>query len=129
MKPEAISTPKAPGAIGPYSQAIRCGDWLFISGQIPLDPATGTMAGTTISQQTEQVMKNLTGILESQGLTLAHVVKTTVFLKNLGDFTPFNETYQRFLKPPYPARATIEISRLPKDALVEIEAIAYNPKA
>lgn len=119
-----VMTTQAPAAIGPYSQAIRCGDWLFMSGQVALDPQSGTLVGATVEAQTEQVMKNLTAVLRSQGLDLSKVVKTTVFLKNMGDFAKFNAIYEKFLKAPFPARATIEVARLPKDALVEIEATA-----
>lgn len=119
-----VMTTDAPAAIGPYSQAIRCGDWLFMSGQVALDPVSGTLVGTSVEAQTEQVMKNLTAVLRSQGLDLSKVVKTTVFLKNMGDFAKFNAVYEKFLKAPFPARATIEVARLPKDALVEIEATA-----
>lgn len=120
----AVSTTEAPSAIGPYSQAIRCGDFLFLSGQVALDPKTLVLVGDSVETQTEQVMKNLTAVLKSQGLTLQSVVKTTVFLKNMGDFVKFNGVYEKHLKAPFPARATIEVARLPKDALVEIEAVA-----
>ena len=122
-----IATKEAPGAIGPYSQAIRCGDFIFISGQVALDPVSGTLVGSDVASQTEQAMKNLAAILRAQGYDLSRVVKTTVFLKNMGDFPVFNEAYARHFKPPYPARATIEVSRLPKDAIVEIEAVAFCP--
>jgi 2-iminobutanoate/2-iminopropanoate deaminase len=125
--PTAVSTPNAPKAIGPYSQAIACGGFLFLSGQIALDPATGTLKGAGVAEQTEQVMKNISAILVSRGLGLDHLIKTTVYLKSMGDFGIFNETYERFLKAPFPARATIEVSKLPKDALIEIEAVAYLP--
>lgn len=124
MNKEAVSTKNAPAAIGPYSQAVKTGNLLFCSGQIPLDPTTGQISGSNVQEQTERVMKNLLGVLESQSLNFSHVVKTTVFLKNMSDFPVFNEVYQKFLSPPFPARATIEVARLPKDVLVEIEAIA-----
>ncbi len=124
---EPIATKDAPAAIGPYSQAIRFGQFLFMSGQIPLDPASGTIVGATVEEQTEQVMKNLSGVLKSQNLNLSHLAKTTVFLKNMGDFAKFNGVYEKHLKAPFPARATIEVARLPKDALVEIEGIAVYP--
>jgi 2-iminobutanoate/2-iminopropanoate deaminase len=124
-KPIAISTISAPAAIGPYSQGVRVGDLLFLSGQIALDPETGQMSGATVEEQTRQVMKNISGLLESQGLAFQDIVKSTVFLKNMGDFGRFNETYSQFLKSPYPARSTVEVAKLPKDALVEIEVIAY----
>ena len=124
MKKEAISTSEAPQAIGPYSQGVKAQGFLFVSGQIPLDPNTGTVVGSTIEAQTEQVMKNLIAILASQKLDLQHVVKTTVFITNMGEFPRFNEVYAKYMKSPYPARATVEVGKLPKDVLVEIEAIA-----
>jgi len=123
MERVSVSTNNAPSAIGPYSQAVRCGNFLFISGQIPLD-SSGKLVEGPIVKQTEQVMKNLLAILGSQDLNFSHVVKTTVFLKDMNDFAEFNETYARFVKAPFPARATIEVARLPKDVRVEIEAIA-----
>lgn len=122
-----VVTKKAPGAIGPYSQAVRVGNFLFCSGQIPLDPETGTIVGDTIETQTEQVMKNVHGLLESEGLNANHMVKTTVFLKNMGEFPKFNETYQKYVQNPYPARSTVEVARLPKDVMVEVECIAVYP--
>jgi 2-iminobutanoate/2-iminopropanoate deaminase len=124
VKKEAISTSEAPQAIGPYSQGVKAQGFLFVSGQIPLDPKTGTVVGSTIEAQTEQVMKNLIAILASQKLDLQHVVKTTVFITNMGEFPRFNEVYAKYMKSPYPARATVEVGKLPKDVLVEIEAIA-----
>lgn len=120
-----IQTDKAPQAIGPYSQAVETAGTVYISGQIPLDPATGEMAGT-IEEQTDQVMKNLSAILEESGLSFDQVVKTTIFLTSLDDFAAVNEVYGRHLSEPYPARATVEISKLPKGANVEIEAIAVR---
>jgi 2-iminobutanoate/2-iminopropanoate deaminase len=120
-----VSTPEAPAAIGPYSQAVRFGDFLFLSGQIPLDPATGALVTGDIQAQTERVMKNLEAVLRSQGLGFGNLVKTTVFLKSMGDFPKFNEIYGKYLREPYPARATIEVAKLPKEAIVEIEAIAH----
>ncbi|MFB1097670.1 MULTISPECIES: RidA family protein [Bacillaceae] len=120
-----IQTDKAPQAIGPYSQAVETAGTVYISGQIPLDPATGEMAGT-IEEQTDQVMKNLSAILEEAGLSFDQVVKTTIFLTSLDDFAAVNEVYGRHLSEPYPARATVEISKLPKGANVEIEAIAVR---
>lgn len=121
----AVSTPEAPSAIGPYSQAMRFGDLLFTSGQIALDPATGNFLGGDIVAQTERVMKNLEAVLRSQGLGFGNLVKTTVFLKNMGDFPKFNEIYGKYLREPYPARSTVEVAKLPKEAIVEIEAIAH----
>lgn len=120
-----IQTDKAPQAIGPYSQAVETAGTVYISGQIPLDPATGEMAGT-IEEQTDQVMKNLSAILEEAGLSFDQVVKTTIFLTSLDDFAAVNEVYGRHLSEPYPARATVEISKLPIGANVEIEAIAVR---
>jgi len=125
QKKTSVVTEKAPQAIGPYSQAIRIGNLLFCSGQIPLDPKSGQMVGDTLELQTEQVMKNILGLLESQGLSAESIVKTTVFLRNMGEFPKFNETYQKYMKAPFPARSTVEVSKLPKDALVEVETIAF----
>ncbi len=119
-----ISTKDAPAAIGPYSQAVEAGGLVFISGQLPIDPATGNMAPPEIKAQTEAVIKNIDGILRSQGLTLGHVLKTTVFMADLGQFSAMNEVYGRFFSANPPARATIEVKALPKAALVEIEAVA-----
>jgi 2-iminobutanoate/2-iminopropanoate deaminase len=123
-----VSSLEAPAAIGPYSQAIRCGDFLFMSGQIPLDPATGRFAGDTISIQTEQVMKNLKAVLVAAGATFEQVVKTTVYLSDMNNFVAFNEIYGSHFKAPFPARATVQVARLPKDALVEIDAVVYLPR-
>ncbi|HAN04884.1 MAG TPA: reactive intermediate/imine deaminase [Elusimicrobia bacterium] len=119
-----IATGNAPAAIGPYSQAVEAGGLIFISGQLPLDPATGAMAPAEIKAQTEAVIKNLEGILKSEGLSLEHVLKTTVFMADLGQFAAMNEVYGRFFAANPPARATIEVKALPKAALVEIEAVA-----
>ncbi|MGE9985671.1 RidA family protein [Desulfovibrio sp. SGI.169] len=125
MKKEAISTSKAPAAVGPYSQAIRAtGDMLFLSGQVPLDPATGKLAEGGIEEQTAQSCKNLAAVLESQGLSLDNVVKTTVFITDISNFPKVNEVYRQFFKTPCPARSCVEISGLPLGAQVEIEAIA-----
>ena len=119
-----ISTSNAPAAIGPYSQAVEAGGLIFISGQLPLDPATGAMAPSEIKAQTEAVIKNLEGILKAQSLTLENIIKTTVFMADLGQFAQMNEVYGRFFSVNPPARATIEVKALPKAALVEIEAVA-----
>lgn len=119
-----ISTDKAPAAIGPYSQAVEAAGLLFISGQLPIDPATGNMAPAEIEAQTEGVIKNLEGILKSQGLTLENILKTTVYMADLSQFAQMNEVYARFFAKNPPARATVEVKALPKAALVEIEAIA-----
>ncbi len=123
----AISTPAAPAAIGPYSQAIRVGDMLFTSGQIPTDPKTGNFVPGGIKEQTRQVLENLKAILAQAGVDLSHVVKTTVFLKSMGDFAAMNEVYAEYFAPAGvvpPARSTVQVAALPKDALVEIECIA-----
>lgn len=119
-----ISTKDAPAAIGPYSQATEAGGLLFISGQLPIDPATGAMAAAEIKAQTKTVIKNLEGILKAEGLTLQNIVKTTVFMTDLGQFAQMNEVYAGFFTSDPPARATIEVKALPKAALVEIEAVA-----
>jgi len=119
-----ISTDKAPAAIGPYSQAVEAGGLIFISGQLPIDPATGAMAPAEIKAQTEAVIKNLEGILKAEGLGLENILKTTVFMADLGQFAQMNEVYGRFFAANPPARATVEVKALPKAALVEIEAVA-----
>ena len=121
---EVVLTARGPKPIGPYSQAIKSNGLLFISGQIALDPATGEFAGPDIRQQTERVLENLKGILQAAGASFHHVVKTTVFLKDMNDFTAMNEIYARYFAAAPPARSTVQVSRLPKDALVEIELIA-----
>ena len=121
---DIIATDRAPGAIGPYSQAVRAGNLVFASGQIPIDPATGQFVPGGIAEQTEQVLRNLTAVFEGAGLTLKQVIKTTVFLADMDDFTAMNEVYGRFFVEQPPARATVEAARLPRDARVEIEAIA-----
>ena len=121
---EIISTENAPGAIGPYSQAIKAGGMIFCSGQIPIDPATGDFVSDVVSEQTEQVLKNLSGVLRAAGVSLNDVVKTTVFLADMNDFAEMNEVYGRFFSENKPARATVQAARLPRDAKVEIECIA-----
>lgn len=121
---EIVATERAPRAIGPYSQAVRSGNFLFASGQIPIDPATGEFVAGGITEQTEQVMRNVSAILEAAGAGLQQVVKTTVFLADMDDFTAMNEVYGRFFCEDPPARATVQAARLPRDARVEIEAIA-----
>lgn len=123
MKKTAVSTDRGPKAIGPYSQAIKVPGLMFVSGQTPLDPATGEVIGTEINAQTVRVLDNVKGIVESQGRTMADVVKTTVFLKDMNDFAAMNKIYASYFPEPAPARSTIQVARLPKDALVEIEAI------
>jgi 2-iminobutanoate/2-iminopropanoate deaminase len=121
---EIIQTEHAPQAIGPYSQAVRANGLIFASGQIPIDPQTGQFVAGGITEQTEQVLKNLEAVLEAAGSGLVNVVKTTVFLIDMQEFTAMNEVYGRFFKEQPPARATVEAARLPRDARVEIEAIA-----
>ena len=121
---EVIATREAPQAIGPYSQAIKAAGLVFCSGQIALDPASGTIVAGDVAQQTERVLRNLAAVLAAAGSGLDRVVKTTVFLKNMGDFTAMNEVYGRHFKTAPPARATVEAARLPKDVLVEIDVIA-----
>lgn len=118
-----ISTEKAPKAIGPYSQAVRAGSLLFISGQLPIDPASGQIPASAAAQ-TERSLQNVKAILEAAGMTMADVVKVNVFMADLSDFGTMNEVYGRYFSAPFPARAAVEVSRLPKDALVEIEAVA-----
>jgi 2-iminobutanoate/2-iminopropanoate deaminase len=121
---EIISTENAPGAIGPYSQAIKVGDLVFCSGQIPIDPATGNFVSDNVSEQTDQVLKNLSAVLEAAGSGLDGVVKTTVFLADMNDFAEMNEVYGKYFDANKPARATVQAARLPRDARVEIECIA-----
>jgi 2-iminobutanoate/2-iminopropanoate deaminase len=121
---DVILTDRGPKPIGPYSQAIRANGFLFLAGQAALDPKTGEMAGADIRQQTERTLENVKGILEAAGSNLHHVVKTTVFLKDMNDFAAMNEVYSKYFSLAPPARSTVQVSRLPKDALVEIEVIA-----
>ncbi|MGO8991173.1 MAG: RidA family protein [bacterium] len=124
MKKKVIQTEKAPTAIGPYSQAIRAGNFLFLSGQIPLDPKTGELVRGDIRQQTQQVLENIKGVLESQKLGMEDVVKVTIFLKNIGDFNQVNEVYGTYFPSFPPARSTVAVAGLPRDVGIEIEAIA-----
>ena len=124
---QAVETADAPKAIGPYSQGIRAGSWVYVSGQIPLDPKPADIAGATVAEQTEQVLKNVAAVLAAGGSSLTLVVKTTVYMTDLGRFTEMNEVYARHFSAAggrFPARATVEVSALPKGALVEIDAIA-----
>jgi 2-iminobutanoate/2-iminopropanoate deaminase len=123
-----VTTPDAPGAIGPYSQAVRAGDFVFLSGQIPLDPGTGQLVAGGIAEQTHQVLKNLGAVLEAAGTSYAGVVKTTVYLADMGEFTAMNEIYGTYFPSPAPARATVQAARLPRDVRVEIDAVAYLGK-
>ena len=122
----AVQTDKAPAAIGPYSQAIIAGDTVYVSGQVPINPATGKIEEQDISGQTRQVLENIGEILKSAGLGYENVVKTTVLLADIGDFTAMNEVYAAFFTAPYPARAAFEVGAIPKGALVEIEAVAVR---
>ena len=124
MKKDIISTPNAPAAVGPYSQAVRCGELVFLSGQIALNPATGKLVEGDITAQASQVCKNITAVLESQGLSLANVVKTTVFITDITQFAVVNKVYAEYFPTSCPARSCVEVSALPLGALVEIEAIA-----
>ena len=124
MAKTAFSSPEAPRAIGPYSAALRAGQLLFVSGQVPADPATGTLVDGDIGAQTRRVLQNVTTLVEAAGLTLAHVVRTTVFLADMNDFAAMNEVYRTFFSEPYPARSTVQAARLPRDARIEIDAIA-----
>ena len=121
---KAISTEKAPAAIGPYSQAIESNGMVFVSGQLPIDPETGVFASSDIMGQTRQSLTNMRNILESEGLNLSIVVKTTVFLSDMNNFAAMNEVYSSFFSSPFPARSAVAVKTLPKDALVEIECIA-----
>ena len=121
---EAVQAPTAPQAIGPYSPGIKAGHLLFLSGQIPLDPSTGAIVAGGIQAQTEQVMRNIAALLEAAGAGFEHVVRTTVFLVDMNEFAAMNAVYAMFVKDPPPARATVEVSRLPRDVRVEIDVIA-----
>ena len=123
---DVVLTDKGPKPIGPYSQAIRSNGFLYVSGQVALDPTTGEFVGRDIRQQTQRTLENVKGILEAAGSNMHHVVKTTVFLKDINDFAAMNEVYAKFFTLAPPARSTVEVARLPKDALVEIEVIASS---
>ncbi len=121
---QAIHTDNAPAAIGPYSQAVRAGKTVYVSGQLPIDPATGAFAGEDVAAQTRQSLTNIKNILAAEGLDMSQVAKTTVMLKDIADFTAMNEVYAEFFTAPYPARAAYQVAALPKDARVEIECVA-----
>jgi 2-iminobutanoate/2-iminopropanoate deaminase len=123
---QAVSTRNAPQAIGPYSQATKAGNLLFISGQLPINPATNAIEANDVAGQTRQVLLNIKAILEQEGLGLSHVARTTIYIKNMDDFATVNEEYGRFFSDHRPARSTVEVSRLPKDVLIEIDAIAVS---
>jgi 2-iminobutanoate/2-iminopropanoate deaminase len=126
MTRKIIRTDKAPAAIGPYSQANLAGGFLFTAGQIPLEPATMEIVGETAAEQARQALTNAKAIVEAGGLTLDHVVKATVFIRDMGEFAAINEVYREFFPGEPPARSVVEVSRLPKDVLVEIEMVAYG---
>jgi 2-iminobutanoate/2-iminopropanoate deaminase len=126
MERSAIRTDRAPQAIGPYSQALACGDLVFLSGQIGLDPATGTLVAGGTAAEAERVLSNLEAVLAATGLGFADVVRTTIYLVDLADFAAVNEVYQRHVREPYPARATVGVAALPRGARVEIDAIAVR---
>lgn len=124
MERTPITTPHAPAAIGPYTQAIRCGNIIYTSGQVPLDPATGEIVGTDVQAQTHQVLQNLQAVLSSAGTSLSNVIKTTVFLSTMNDFQAMNAIYATYFQGVAPARSTVAVAELPRKALVEIECIA-----
>ena len=121
---QIISTDKAPSAIGPYSQAVWAGDFLFASGQVPVIPETGELVSQDVQEQAHQALKNVKAILETAGLTMDNVVKATVFIKNMDNFSKINEVYAQYFSTPYPARSCVEVARLPRDVQVEVEVIA-----
>lgn len=123
---KAISTKRAPAAIGPYSQAIEIGDTIFTSGVIPIIPETGALAGASVEDQARQVFTNIRNLLEDSGSSIEKVIKTTVFIKDMNDFKRINDIYATFFKEPYPARSCVEVARLPKDVKLEVEAIAIK---
>ncbi len=124
---EAIHTDKAPQALGPYSQAVRNGQMVFASGQVPIQPSTGAVEASDIEGQTRQVLENLNAVLKAAGCSLADAVKTTVFLTDMGEFAAMNKVYGEYFPAPCPARSTVQVGRLPKDVKVEIEVIAIHP--
>ena len=127
MTRAAVASPDAPAAIGPYSAALCAGGFVFVSGQIPLDPSTGALVEGDVVAQTAQVLRNISALLAAAGCTCGDVVKTTIYLADINDFAAVNETYRAWFQEPYPARATVEVARLPRDARVEIEAMALSP--
>jgi len=124
MTRTAVSSPDAPKAIGPYSQAVKAGNLLFLSGQIPLDPASGTLVDGDIAAQTERVFQNITAVLKAAGASFANVVRTTVFLADMNEFAAMNAVYSKYVVDPPPARSTVQVARLPRDVRVEIDVIA-----
>ncbi|MBS1816444.1 MAG: RidA family protein [Acidobacteria bacterium] len=124
MPKQAVASPNAPKAIGPYSAALRAGQLLFVSGQVPIDPDTGAIVDGDIGAMTRRVLQNIGALLDAAGLNYAHVVRTTVFLADMNDFGAMNEVYRTFFAEPYPARSTVQAARLPRDARIEIDVIA-----
>jgi 2-iminobutanoate/2-iminopropanoate deaminase len=124
---QVVSAPDAPKAMGAYSPAIKAGNLLFVSGQIPIDPATGNLTQGDIAAQAEQVMRNLTALLRAAGVGFDHVVRTTVYLADMNDFAGMNAVYSRYMVDPPPARATVQVARLPRDVKIEVDAIAVLP--
>ncbi len=125
MPRAVVTSPQAPQPVGPYVQAVRAGDFLFVSGQLPLDPLTNTLVRAGVGAQTRRVLENLKAILEAAGATLAHIVRTTIYLKSMDDFTQVNNAYAEYFPEHKPARSTLEVARLPKDAVVAMDAVAY----
>lgn len=125
MNREIIATNKAPATIGPYSQAVKVGNFIFVSGQIPIDPKTGKIVGNDIMAQTKRVLENIKAVLEAAGANLTNVVKTTVYLVDMGDFNAMNEIYATYFSEKPPARSTVEVSKLPKGSKIEVDVIAY----
>ena len=123
---KAVKPENAPKALGPYSPATKLGDFVYLSGQIPLDPETGEVVGTTIEEQTHQVMKNIGAVLADMGLGYKHIMKTTIYIADLNDFDKLNEVYGSYLEEPYPARSCVQVARLPKDVKVEIDTLVYE---
>lgn len=123
---KAVKPENAPKALGPYSPATKLGDFVYLSGQIPLDPETGEVVGTNIEEQTHQVMKNIGAVLADMGLAYKHIIKTTIYVADLNDFDKLNEVYGSYLEEPYPARSCVEVARLPKDVKVEIECMVID---
>ena len=122
---QGVSTDSAPKALGPYSQAVRAGQFLFVSGQVPIDPATGQLVDGTIADETRRVFENIGAILKAGGASFQQVVRATVYLADLGDFAAMNEVYATFFTPPQPSRSTIQAARLPRDARIEVDVIAF----
>jgi 2-iminobutanoate/2-iminopropanoate deaminase len=125
MPRQIIATSQAPQPAGPYSQAIRAGDFMFVSAQLPLDPTTGTLVRSGVRAQTRRTIENVRAVMEGAGATLAHVIRTTLFVKNLDDFSQINDVYAEFFPGDKPARSTVEVTRLPKDASIAMDAVAY----